>query len=83
MSYARWGRDGSDVYIYGTDPRVVCVACPLVSGEIASFVAKDEDEMLAHIERHRAAGHHVPSYADDELKADRDDTRAAAGVRPC
>ena len=68
MSWARLLE--GDVYVFPMDVGDigygVCCACPLV-GEWPSgdFRTRDLDEMLAHLDAHRAAGHEVPERTED------------------
>lgn len=51
---------GSHVYVYDdTGGRITCCACRLDAGK-SNFNAQTEDEMVAHLAQHVAAGHHVP-----------------------
>ncbi len=68
MSYARFGWQGSDVYVYLDTGRYLnCCGCSLQED---SFRASTTDEMLAHLRTHREAGHTV---LDDTLHALADD----------
>lgn len=72
MSYARLAED-SDVYVFIDGGGVVhCCWCSL--GE---DFAGTRAEVLAHLERHRASGHKVPSSAVGRLLAE-----IAAGQQP-
>ena len=82
MSYARFGE--GDVYVYGDVSGLMrCQACELARavGDESTFsrgdywtAAKDEREqareMIAHLEKHVAAGHTVPSRAFERLSAE-------------
>ena len=70
MSYVRWGQDGSDVYIFDhVNYGLFCDACPIrPHRSMAGFIAGNNALMLAHIERHRDLGHHVPEYVSDRLR---------------
>lgn len=70
MSVVRKGEDGSDVYIfpvspYGSNVVMECAHCLL-----ADFGAHQADvpEMIAHMREHRAVGHHVPDWVEDEMR---------------
>ena len=69
MSYARWGCDGSEVYIYdhhlgGT----VCHACPFSEG---NHRCRNRVGMVLHVLRHRLHGHRLrPGLCRDLLKGD-------------
>ncbi|OLC10195.1 MAG: hypothetical protein AUH39_02680 [Chloroflexi bacterium 13_1_40CM_67_9] len=76
MSYARFGPD-SDVYVYAsTAGGVECCRCRFIAETQEpprnNAVMVDEDEMIAHLKKHRRAGHRVPNEAFEELRADRD-----------
>jgi len=90
VSLARFGQDGSDVYVYDDVSGVIaCCACQFAafpksyftptrvvldrdwnppSGSTGALTAQAQ-EMLAHLEQHLVAGHHVPPSVFDELKA--------------
>ena len=75
MSYSRFLE--GDAYIYDhVKYGLVCDAC-LLSEDGWLFIAGPGqfDLMLAHIERHRDAGHFVPLEADRALIRDRDRER--------
>jgi hypothetical protein len=67
MSYARWGWNSSDVYIYGgtSTGGNVLVCCGCDDGDCPTY-----GDMLRHISKHRAAGQHVPAYVDERLQAE-------------
>lgn len=67
MSYARWGEDGSNVYVFGTGDEIVCMQCTLDPDPGGSFSTRQPGEMLAHLKRHREAGHIVPERAFERL----------------
>lgn len=70
MSYCRFGWDGSDVYVYDdTSGGTTCCACLLSHSRINLATHAD---MIAHLERHREAGHEVPQYAIDDLRESQD-----------
>ena len=59
MSYARFGADGSDVYVYLCNGRYICCGCT---------TANDTLSMIRHLEaEHVAAGDHVPQSCFDQL----------------
>lgn len=67
MSYARFGQDGSDVYIFmSTGGWLECCWCSL--GE--TFEASSTAEMLAHIDEHRSVGDFVPGHVPLDLQLD-------------
>lgn len=66
VSYARWGCDGSDVYVFATGDYFVCCDCKLHGDTDAT--CKDEGLMIAHLLEHRDAGHVVPESAIERLK---------------
>lgn len=64
MSYARFGCDGSDVYVYASgDGVVTCCGCSL--GDSWNFALR---EMVAHLREHEARGDHVPKYVFERLE---------------
>jgi hypothetical protein len=68
MSYSRFGRDGSYVYIFkaiygGWE----CCGC-ILNHEEGGFIAPTREELLEHIKEHRQAGHVVPEYVDERLR---------------
>lgn len=74
MSYARFGWDGSDVYVISGFDRDYgsgwgCISCILVE---EGFFAIVEQAMINHLLAHRNAGHTVPQEAFDRLVAERD-----------
>lgn len=67
MSYARFGWDGSDVYVYmHVAGHLECCGCIL--GDEWSF--HSTQAMIDHLAEHRAAGHNIPVGIEDELRAD-------------
>lgn len=79
MSYARFGWDNSDVYVYyDTGGYYNCCACALRPSTrpenllgVESFHCQTKAEMIAHlIDEHRAAGHTVPDDCIEELRAE-------------
>lgn len=68
MSYARFGWGNSDVYVYAdVNGYLCCCACRLQE-EWRHF---STDDMLAHLNAHRAEGHTVPQDCIDDLAEDR------------
>ena len=63
MSYCRRGEDGSDVYVYDCGDGIICHACSLGEDAVLS-----RTQMVAHLEKHRRAGHSVPEYATNRLR---------------
>lgn len=75
MSYARFGWDGSDVYVFEhVGGFIQCCGCLLTEPEdgedfgFANF--KTPREALAHLEEHVSAGHFVPSYTFGRMRED-------------
>lgn len=69
MSYARFGRKTSDVYVYlSCQGHLECCACEL--GDQWAF--ENTDAIVAHLREHEAAGHLVPAYTFEELELDRE-----------
>jgi hypothetical protein len=87
MSYARFGTDGSDVYVFGASNGLECCGC-LLGRDTAPWTyygGLTTDEMIAHLQLHRDAGHTVPTDLVPLLewaRADNDrDALAARGGR--
>lgn len=79
MSYARWSE--GDVYVYeDVSGGFTCCGCSLHPDndkedgpdEVKSINVKTRQEMLAHLDKHVAAGHLVPSRAVERLKREID-----------
>ncbi len=74
MSYARFGWDGSDVYVFEhVGGFIQCCACWLnevEDGDIfpESTNLKTPREALAHLEEHVSAGHCVPSKTFEQIR---------------
>lgn len=73
MSFVRWGEGGSDLYVYAdVAGYVTCCGCWFGGGISADpaddFRTTELDDMLAHVARHRAEGHHVPRWLEDGLR---------------
>lgn len=90
MSYARFSED-SDVYVFLRDLGLECCSCTFaVLAEMRSanvtmslnFLAHNTDDMLAHLDQHRAAGHVVPDYAYEGLRDDRRENDIFLGACP-
>lgn len=76
MSYARFGWDDSDVYVFlCCFGYLECCACRIVGGW-KSFEALTTEKMLAHLEAHRALGHCVPEETFEELRTDAEENDA-------
>ena len=75
MSYCRFSGD-SDVYLFwsiadDTNPsHVRCCGCRILGGA-KSEVLLTFSAALDHVARHRALGHAVPDFVDEELREDR------------
>ena len=69
MSYARFGVDGSAVYVYyDVGGFYNCCGCCL---DGHSFHAKTKKEIVEHLRTHRLHGHCVPQYVFDELESEK------------
>ena len=76
MSYARFGWDGSDVYVFRSTLQMECCGCWLRKrGEVAYF--STTAEILAHLDEHSAAGHTVCDDTLAELQADAEENDAS------
>ena len=79
MSYARFAEE-SDVYVYASARGgIECQRCRFIhqtettaDSPRNNAVMVDEDEMIAHLEKHRRAGQQVPESALEGLRRDRD-----------
>ena len=67
MSYARFGWEGSDVYVYLGSSGLECCGCTL-SPRSQSFTTTEA--LIAHLREHERAGHTVPADTISELRAD-------------
>lgn len=86
MSYARWGSEGSDVYVYQhVGGGIECCGCLLMPMDglsqwgaftRLSFRAQTAGEMYAHLGQHRDAGHKVPSSCFEDILIDHPDPDA-------
>jgi len=83
MSYARFGCDGSDVYVFTSTAGLECCGCALEDAT-AVPVFESNVAMIAHLERHVAAGHVVPDNCLERLRDPKDaaeNERIWAGYR--
>ena len=96
MSYARFGWDGSDVYVFTSSRGIECCMCVLqerewrddpgavFGGYLHDVGEKVEDTfrsnagMIAHLDLHRAAGHHVPDDVYVRLRDPEDEAENLA-----
>lgn len=71
MSFARFGADDSDVYLFPcVSGYYECCACLLADGALPShFRTPSADAFLAHLDVHTAAGHTVPPYSRDGVRS--------------
>lgn len=82
MSYARFGWDGSDVYIYEhVGGFIECCGCSLTKPEdpheiFGFYHANTAREMLSHIDEHLAAGDTVPTDCIERIKQEHSDLDA-------
>jgi hypothetical protein len=72
MSYARFGWDGSDVYVFmHVGGHLECCMCFLDDHQDeGSFQAGGTQSMIDHLKRHELAGHVIPLDIYDNLWAD-------------
>lgn len=67
MSYARFFRGESDVYVYAdVAGGITCCWCAL--GDTITFVTSGE--MIQHLTEHRAKGNLVPDHTFDQILED-------------
>jgi hypothetical protein len=71
MSYARFGWEGSDVYVYLGRGGYECCGCHLDSQ--GWWYGKSTDAIVGHLKDHQAAGHTVPPSAFEEIEASREE----------
>ena len=71
MSYSRFSHADVDVYM-DVNGSLACCGCLLTDDPETSggWYYNSTDEMIAHLDKHRAAGHDVPDYLDDALRED-------------
>ena len=67
MAYARFGSDGSEVYVYD-DARGFLVCCDCVLSESKEARSVSRSEMIKHLRAHVESGHSVPLSAFAELE---------------
>lgn len=69
MSYCRWGSN-SAVYVYpdASLGGITCCGCP--SNDDEDFNCRTHEEMIVHLDEHRAKGHPVPDYAFERLRTE-------------
>lgn len=61
MSYARFGWDDSDVYVFLSSHGLTCQNCMLLDEDaLSSFNASNTKDMVTHLKKHTKAGHNVP-----------------------
>ncbi len=74
MSYSRFGRNDSDVYVFvSSSGHLECCGCILQASEYVENQFKTTDEMVAHLRRHIDAGHTVPEHVIPNLMRDREE----------
>jgi hypothetical protein len=75
MSYARFGWDNSDVYVYmSVSGFLECCGCLLVplkdEFDAPVFYGRSTQEMIDHLKRHEEAGENVPQDIYESLWED-------------
>jgi len=74
MSYARFGWNNSDVYVFlHVSGFLECCACLLVHDEWEPYGAKDTQTMVNHLKKHEAVGHTVPPEVYTRLWEDHEE----------
>jgi hypothetical protein len=69
VSYCRFQWDNSDAYIYEhVDGFIECSGCRFDDPWIVRL--DSIEDALAHIAKHRDAGHHIPDYVDASIQAE-------------
>jgi hypothetical protein len=80
MSYARFGWDGSDVYVFEhAGGFIQCCACALNEVEDGDIFPKSTNlktprEALEHLDAHQEAGHHVPANTFERMREEYKDS---------
>jgi len=71
MSIARWGSEGSDVYVYDGSNGIVCESCPVQRAATGkdTHIADSERDMISHLHDHLLRGDCVPASAFHALQA--------------
>jgi hypothetical protein len=76
VSYARFGWDGSDVYVFKSVGNaqhpggwLECCSCSFAA-LTSTYQAFRTADMVRHLRQHMAAGQHVPADVIPELEAD-------------
>jgi hypothetical protein len=84
MSYARFGLDASDVYVFmAVEGWLECCCCCCLAGRAFScFEARATADMVDHLKAHTAAGQHVPEDVVPALLADDAENFPPAKVQP-
>ena len=73
MSYARWGCEDSDVYIYlSVTGWYTCCCCSLLESEdmVRHMQLPSAAHMIEHLHQHELAGDKVPQSALERLLAE-------------
>ncbi len=62
----------SDLWLFvSRDEVVVCCLCKITRGtRVRDLATRDLDEMLAHLDEHRDAGHRVPNWLAEHLRTE-------------
>lgn len=70
MAYARYGADGSDVYVFmHYNGCFVCFGCEDAPNE-DELRLPSRSALIAHLEDHRKRGHFVPEQAFERLRSE-------------
>jgi len=74
MSYARFGWDNSDVYVFlHVGGFIECCACVLAHEDWEPFHAGDTQTMVNHLKKHEISGHVVPPSVYERLWEDHEE----------
>lgn len=77
MSYARFGSNDSNVYVFAsTGGGIDCCGCWLIEELADTYKANTSGEMITHLNEHRGKGHIVPDYTYAEIVEDYPDLEA-------
>ena len=71
MSYARFGWDKSDVYVFmNVGGYLECCLCALSDEDFWNFNTYHTSDMILHLRDHELAGHNVPAHVYIDLAND-------------
>jgi hypothetical protein len=78
VSYARFAKNHSDVYVYEASDNIQCCSCSLgfrhnrnlnkIHRSLPTFVTTRRSVMIKHLEQHAKQGQKVPEYVFKRLR---------------